>query len=468
MYGRKMDTDRIERRLRRLDVAVSRTERRIEMLSIVRDRYDTIVSGAVISAEVAREQFIVAAQIAFRDPYRALKAWERREWRTANLALEAPDEADIPGRVQAAIVNGKGGAGLSLRGRKRFGRDDADRTAACEALSSLGAARAEWLRSLRRAQTFSQAVDRKGRQIGQLKNRLRNVGLRRAELLEQLYELKAPPRDELRQEPSNQASQPGRPSLSAPELVDTGLVLDNARRRRARLDRAALRYQDRYELLKDAPIGADGKQPRNLETLERRLAGYRLRRGELTATLVKEQKRLPEGLEFTDDDVADLRELHRAYRTFVEERIKDARYPPDMPVVEREQLDRMARRAERLAKGIARYRSRIAELSDPEFDIPEKGNRSSGYQIPDSEQRDAALASAHRRLARAELRQRALRESLAAQRVLRPGPRTRAIHWELELAPEKDREERAEKARRRLDRLHRRERDRADGLEPEI
>ena len=35
---------------------------------------------------------------------------------------------------------------MSLRGRKRLGRDDADRMAACEALSTLGAARDEWLR----------------------------------------------------------------------------------------------------------------------------------------------------------------------------------------------------------------------------------------------------------------------------------------------------------------------------------
>jgi len=463
-----INADKIERRLRRLDAAVLRTERRIETLSAVRDRYHDVVAGAVISAEVSREQFVTAAQIAFRDPYRALKAWERREWRTANLALEAPDEADVPGQIQAAIVNGKGGAGLSLRGRKRFGRDNADRVAAHEALSSLGAARTEWLGSLRRAQMFSQAVDRVGRQIGQLKNRLRGPGLRRSELLEHLYSLKAPQPDEFKQQLNKQAPQANRPSLSVPEFVDTGVTLDNARRRRARLDRAALRYQDRYELLKEAPVGADGKSPPNLALLERRLAGYRLRRSELTATIVRAQKRLPEGLELTDDDLADLKELHRAYRMFLEERVKDARYPPDMPVGEREQLDRMARRAERLESGIARYRCRIAELSDPEFNIPEKGNPGSGYRLPDRGRRDAALASACRRLTRAELRQRALRESLAVQRVLSRDPRSRGIHWERDLAQEKDREKRAEKERRRLDRLYRKERDRADDLEPEI
>lgn len=462
------DSDKIERRLRRLDAAVLQTERRIETLSVVRDRYHDVVAGAVISAEVSREQFITAAQFAFRDPYRTLKAWERREWRTANLALEAPNEADVPGQVQAAIMNGKGGAGLSLRGRKRFGRDNADRVAAHEALSSLGAARTEWLRSLRRAQTFSQAVDRVGRRIGQMKNRLRNAGLRRADLLDRLYELKTPQREETTREPAERVSQTNRPSLSVPELVDTGVTLDNARQRRARLDRAAVHYQDRYELLKDAPIGADGKRAPNLEVLERRLAGYRLRRSELTATIVRAQKRLPEGLQLTDGDLADLKELHRAYRTFVEERIKDARYPPDMPLNERGQLDRIARRAERLEKGIARYRYRIAELSDPEFDIPEKGDRGSGYRLPDRGQRDAALASARRRLARAELRHRALRESLAAQKVLRRGPRSREMHWSKEIAREEDQEMRAETERRRLDRLYRKERDRADDLEPEI
>ena len=463
-----MDTDKIERRLRRLDAAVLRTERRIETLTVVRERYDNIVAGAVISAEVGREQFIAAAQIAFRDPYRALKAWERREWRTANLALEAPDEADVPGQVQVAIESGKGGSGLSLRGRKRFGRDDADRTAAREALSTLGAARAEWLRSLRRARTFSQAVDRTGRQIGALKNRLRSIELRRGELLEQLYSLKAPQRDEFKREPDNQAFQTNRPSLSVPELADTGIALDNARRRRARLDRAALRYRDRYEVLKDAPVGADGKKPPNLETLERRLAAYDLRRSELTATVVRAQKRLPEGIELSSDDITDLRELHRAYRAFVEERIEDARYPPDMRLDERGQLDRMARRAERLEKGIGRYRYRIAELSDPEFDIPDRGNRNSGYRIPDDRDREAVLALLRRRLARAELRQRALREGISAQTVLRSGPRRRGIHWEQGLAQEKDRERRAEKERRRLDRLYREERDRDDDLEPEL
>jgi len=48
----------IETRLRRLDAAVLRTERQVETLSVVRERYDNIVAGAVISAEVAREQFI--------------------------------------------------------------------------------------------------------------------------------------------------------------------------------------------------------------------------------------------------------------------------------------------------------------------------------------------------------------------------------------------------------------------------
>jgi len=463
-----INADKIERRLRRLDAAVLRTERRIEILSAVRDRYHDVVAGAVISAEVSREQFVTAAQIAFRDPYRALKAWERRERRTTNLAFEAPDEADVPGQVLAVIKAGKGGAGLSLRGRKRFGREDADRVAAHEALSSLGDARAEWLRSLRRAQMFSQAVDRVGRQVGQLKNRLRGIGLRRSELLEHLYSLKAPQPDEFKQQLNKQAPQTNRPSLSVPEFVDTGVTLDNARRRRARLDRAAVRYQDRYELLKGVPVGEDDKRPPNLVVLERRLSGYRLRRSELTATIVQAQKRLPEGIEVTDGDLADLKELHRAYRTFVEERIKDAQYPADMPVDEREQLDRMVRRAERLEKGIARYRHRIAELSDPEFDIPEKGNRSSGYRMPDRGQRDAALASARRRLARAELRHRALRESLAAQRVLSRNPRSRGIHWERDLAQEKDREKRAEKERRRLDRLYRKERDRADDLGPEI
>lgn len=462
------DADKIERRLRRLDAAVLRTERRIETLSVVRERYDNVVAGAVISAEVSREQFITAAQIAFRDPYRALKAWERREWRLANLALEAPSEADVPGQVQAEIKGGKGGASLSLRGRNRFGRDDADRLAAHEALSSLGAARAEWLRSLRRAQTFSQSVDRAGRQIGQLKNRLRNIGLRRVELLERLFELKAPQRDEPRREPVEQTTETNRPSLSVPELVGTGVALDNARRRRARLDRAAVRYQDRYELLKDAPVSADGKRPQNLEVLERRLAGYRLRRSELTATIIGAHTRLPEAIELTDDDLADLKELHRAYRVFVEERIKDARYPPDMPVGEREQLDRMARRAERLEKGIARYRYRVAELTDPEFDIPEKENRSSGYRIPDSGQRERTLETVRRRLVRAEVRHRALRESLAAQQVLRRGPLWRETHWSKEVAHEPDREKWAENERRRLDRLHRRERDRADDLEPDI
>jgi len=132
------DSDKIERRLRRLDAAVLHTKRRIETLSVVCERYHNIVAGAVISAEVSREQFTTAAQIAFRDPYRALKAWERREWRMANLLLEAPDEADAPGQVLAVIKVGKGGAGLSLRGRKRFGREDADRVAAHGGAFKLG------------------------------------------------------------------------------------------------------------------------------------------------------------------------------------------------------------------------------------------------------------------------------------------------------------------------------------------
>ena len=85
---------KLEKRIWRLDAVILRTERRVEMLSVLKDRYHDIVAGAMIAAEVSREQFIEAASLAFRDPYKALKGWERREWSLSNFALNVPNTVE--------------------------------------------------------------------------------------------------------------------------------------------------------------------------------------------------------------------------------------------------------------------------------------------------------------------------------------------------------------------------------------
>ena len=453
-----MDADRIERRLRRLDAAASRTERRAASLAAVHDHHAGNVFGAMVDAEASREQFIMAARVAFRDPYRALKVWERHEWRVANLTLESRDEVDVAAGAQSAIESSKGHTGLTLRGRTRLGRDDGERLAAREAFSGMAAARASWLLALRRARTFSQAKEQVGRQVDQLQNRLRSIRLRRSELLEQLHGLERSSPEPQARPSANSELQQHRPSLGPHESVATALTLRNATRRRERLDRAATRYLDSLK-----GFNPGGPPTAREESLERRLAAYKTRRSELTATIVRAEKRLPQGIEITDEAYADLKELHRAYAAFVDERQREARYPAHFSPREREHLDAMERRAARLEKGMERYSQRIAVLSDPEFDIPEKGDRDSAHQIRDPEKRQGALSSAQRRLNRAELRHRALRESLAAQALLLRHPQELDVRRENEAIP--DRETRAERERRRLARLYHKERSRADSLE---
>lgn len=448
-----MDADRIERRLRRLDAAAARTERRAASLAAVRDHHAGNLFGAMVDAEASREQFIMAARIAFRDPYRALKVWERHEWRVANLTLDSRDEVEIATGAQSAIENSKGHVGLALRGRTRLGRDDGERLAAREALSGMATARASWLLALRRARTFSQAKEQVARQVDQLQNRLRNIRLRRTELLEQLHQLDTPRREPPTRPLTNTEARQRRSSPGVGEFVDTALTLDNARRRRDRLDRAATRYLEDLALLK-------GAAPEGVRTtsLERRLGAYRARRSELTAAIQRAEGRLPEGIELTVEDLAEMKELHRAYAAFVEQRARQARYPAHLSVREREHLDFMERRAERLEKGIERYRQRIFDLSDPALDNPETRARDAG-----TDPRQRKLSAARQRLSRAEVRHRALRESLAAGTLFLRYPRELEVRKENELAP--DRETRAERERRRLARLYQRERSRADSLE---
>jgi hypothetical protein len=449
-----MDATGIERRLRRIDAAMARTARRAASLGSVIDHHADRVSGAVVDAEASREQFIMSARIAFRDPYRALKSWERHEWRIANLTLKTRDETEVARGAHAAVDNSKGRFGLELRGRRRFGREDSERIAAREALSEMADARSNWLLALRRGRTFSQARDRVGRDLRQAQNRLRSIRLRRAELLEQLREQTKSwsAREEKPPEAREETQQ--RAYAGAHEFVDRTLKLDNATRRRKRLDRRAGRYVTAIHSLRS--IDGDVKSPQ-AQSLERRVAAYRVRRSELNAVIARAKTRLPENLEVTEDLRADLKEMHRAYRAFAGKQERDARrYPPHLSPRERDQIDSVEQRTARLEKAVVRYRERVAILSDPEFNIPEKGDRDSGYKIRDPKKRQAALSAARRRLGLAELRHRDLRERQAAQTLSLWPSRKRDTRSQKEV--EADRAARAEQERRRLERLYRRER----------
>lgn len=442
---------------------MARAERRTASLGVVLDRHADRVFGAVVDAEASREQFIMCARIAFRDPYRALKAWERREWRVANLTLKIRDEGEVVRDAHAAVENSTGRSGLELRGRRRLGREDGERIAAREALSEMADARSNWLLALRRARIFSQARDRVGHDLRQSQNRVRSIRIRRAELLEQLREQTKSRSASKESARTGRKEKEERSYAGAREYVDTVLKLDNATQRCKRLDRRAGRYVTAIHSLKSIDDDAPSAQA---QSLERRVEAYRIRRSELNAIIARAKNRLPENFEITDELHADLKEMHRAYRAFAEKRERDARrYPPHLSPQERDQIDFMERRAARLEKGIVRYRERIAILSDPEFDIPEKGDRDSGYKMRDPKKRQAALSAARRRLDLAKLRHRDLRERQAAQALLLWPSREREVRVEKQV--EADRMVRAERERQRLERLYSRERrrDRERGRE---
>lgn len=462
-----MDSDRIEKRLRRLDAAVARTERRIATLAVVRDRHDNTVTGAVVRAEVSREVFITAAQVAFREPYRALKAWERHEWRLANLTLQPTSEEDIATGAHAAVSNSTKLAGLTLRGKTLFGRDDPERLAAREALRGMAGERANWLMAVRRARTYGLALEQVGKQIGSLKNRLRGIGIRRDELLERLNarDPVEPPVVNDRHEDERSRF---RPALDFQGSVEEGLVYATSQRRMERLDKAAVRYHEKRALFADAlPLDAQQRNP-HVRFLDRRIAAIRLRRSELTVAMAKAEQRLPEGISFSEDELADMRELHRAYGAFVEEQLEASRYPKEMTIGEREQLAAMARRADRLERGITRYEERLRTLNDPEFQIPEPDKGQSGYLVEDAEVRAGQVRVIRSRLSRAEVRRQALRETVATQTLLtRVLPRSVKMEVKQNRAVEQNaeaREKRAQKERDRLARLYQQARSRADSL----
>tara|TARA_R100000005_G_scaffold86783_1_gene55779 strand:- start:1818 stop:3227 length:1410 start_codon:yes stop_codon:yes gene_type:complete len=465
-----MDSDRIEKRLRRLDAAVARTERRIATLAAVRDRHDNTVTGAVVRAEVSRELFIAAAQVAFREPYRALKAWERHEWRLANLTLQPTSEEDIATGAHAAVANSTRLAGLTLRGKTLFGRDDPERLAAREALRGMAGERANWLVAVRRARTYGLALEQVSKQIGSLKNRLRGIGIRRDELLERLH-ARDPVEPTVVKERHEDERSRFRPALDVPASVEQGLAYVALKSRMDRLDKATQRYHERRAFFAEA-VPLD-QQPGNahLRFLDRRIAATHLRRSELTVAIAKAEQRLPEGISFSEDELADMRELHRAYGAFVEEQLEASRYPKEMTIGEREQLAAMARRAERLERGMKRYRERLRTLNDPEFQLPEPDKDRSGYLINDAEMRAGQVRMLQSRLARAEVRRRILREAVVTQtlpnRSLPSSVRLEVTRKRDDRTPDETaeaREKRAQKERDRLARLYQQARSRADSL----
>lgn len=465
-----MDSDRIEKRLRRLDAAVARTERRIAALAAVRDRHDNTVTGAVVRAEVSRELFIAAARVAFREPYRALKAWERHEWRLANLTLQTTSEEDIATGAHAAVASSTRLAGLTLRGKTLFGRDDPERLAAREALRGMAGERANWLMAVRRARTYGLALEQVSKQIGSLKNRLRGIGIRRDELLERLH-ARDPVEPTVTKDRHEEDRSRFRPALDFHASVEQGLAYVALKSRMSRLEKVTQRYLEQRAFYTEA-IPLD-RQPGNvhLRFLDRRIAAIHLRRSELTVAMAKAEQRLPEGISFSEDDLANMRELHRAYGAFVEEQREASRYPKEMTIGKREQLATMARRAERLERGIRRYQERLRTLNDPEFLLPEPDKDRSGYLIDDAERRADQVRMIQSRLARVEVRRQMLREAVVTQTL--PN-RALLLSVRLEVKQEREgravqqtaeaREKRAQKERDRLARLYQQARSRADSL----
>jgi len=474
-----MDAAQIERRLRRLDAAIGRTERRVAGLTAVRDFHDGKVVGAVGAAEVSQHHFVTAARLAFRDPYRAIKAWERHEWRLSKLTLTEPSDAEVATGAFGAVSNSAGLMGLTLRGRTILGRDDAERTVAREALATMGSHRAEWLGHVRRARVHGRALNQVGEQIRGLKNRLGSLRLRRDDLFNDLMTLPGDSRTRVAPLRPSASRQPERtsPTLSPPrrawrtplDAPEDAQDYDTVQRRLTALDRAQFRYlTKRDELARDINLPTDEKAQR-LAEVDRRLTACGSLKCELTARLTRGRPLLPEDVRLTETELADLREMRRALEAAIEEPL-DTRSLPGLTIPQRKTLADIERRAADLDRRMRRYKGLIATLTDPAHEVPVAGRPA--HRIPDPAVREATLEEARRRLARAEIRRSELADAVAAKRILaRAGTPEQRRDWKFiedlrawEREAGLSAEERDRRERDRLDRAYHQARSRGNSL----
>jgi len=473
-----MDAEGIERRLRRIDASIQRTERRVESLSAIRDFHDGRVVGGIGGAESSQHQFVFHARLAFRDPYRALKAWERHEWRISKLTLTERRDDEVVSGAFAAVSGQIGMMGLALRGRRMLGRDDAERIVAREALGRMSNIRTEWLACVRQARVHGQALNKVGAEIGRLKNRLRSARLRREDLFRDLMAL--PVSDLQRSEPARR----GRPASSEQTLVvpqpsrrwrtslrppEDAHDYAQVQRRLAVLDQAQLRYMAKRDRLEDDIGLMPAERAERIGQVDGRLSACRTIKRELAARLARGRPLLPEDVTVTDERLADLRDMRRV----LEESIRTPPRVADLPGLtppHRELLEGVERRVAKLDRQMVRYRGLIATLTDPAHDVPPVG--APAYRLPDPKVREATLKEARRRLARADARRAELADTLAAYSILgRAGSAEQRRDWKFieDLrAWERDAglsvEEHDRRERDRLDRAYRRARSRDKSL----
>lgn len=474
-----MNAEQIERRLRRIDAAIGRTERRVESLSAVRDFHDGKVVGAIGGAEVSQHHFAMAARLAFRDPYRALKAWERHEWRLSKLTLAAPSDADVAMGAFGAVSNSVGLMGLTLRGRTILGRDDDERTVAGEALATMGTHRAEWLGHVRRARLHGRALNQVGAQIRGLKNRVGSLRLRREELFNELMALPRDDRPHIAPLWPAASRQPERtaPTLAPPRRAwrapltapEDANDYERVQRRLAALDEAQFRYlTKRDELARDINLPTDEKA-QQLAEVDRRLTACGSLKRELTARLTRGRPLLPEDVRLTETELADLREMRRALEAAIDEPL-DVQRLPGLTAPQQKTLAALERRTANLDRRMRRYKGLIATLTDPGHDVPASGQPT--YRIPDPAVREATVREVERRLALAEARRSDLADAAAAHRILaRAGTPEQRRDWRFiadlrawEREASLSVEERDRRERDRLDRAYRQARSRGNSL----
>lgn len=473
-----MDAEGIERRLRRIDASIQRTERRVESLSAMRDFHDGRIVGAVGGAESSQHQFLFYARLAFRDPYRALKAWERHEWRLSKLTLAERRDDEVVSGAFAAVSDQIGMMGLALRGRRLLGRDDAERIVAHEALGRLASIRADWLASVRQARIHGQAFNNVGAEIGRLKNRLRSARLRREDLFQDLMAI--PVADLQRSEPVRRARPVSREqTLVAPQLSrrwraalrppEDARDYEQVQRRLAVLDQAQLRYMAQRDRLEDDIGLTPAEKTERIGQVDGRLAACRTIKRTLAARLARGRPLLPEDVTLTDERLADLRDMRRV----LEESIRTPPRVADLPGLsppQREILEGVERRVAKLDRQMDRYRGVIATLTDPEYRVTPSGAPT--YRLSDPKSREAALKEARRRLARADARRAELADTLAPYTILgRAGSPEQRRDWKFiedlqawEREASLSVEEHDRRERDRLDRAYRRARSRDKSL----
>lgn len=497
-----MSAARTERRLRRLQSGIDRYEDRLKAMAELRARHQRAEMEAAELSIAHKERFLDNLSIAFREPHRAMKAWQRHEWSAWNLTLEERSPADVAERTYNAMTSRLRISGLQLRGRRILGKDDGEREAAMTALARLADNRQKWIEYVRESRMHGRAALETERWTAPLRARLHGARQRHRALLADLYRDR---NEELAQDrktiPIPEHLLPKEPQPTQTERL--GPIMANADERRVaseqhyrlqsrmeRLRRGIIATRSRYVDANPSDVDIDLHDPQKTKSafeaatakhamLRQRLYAANLRYRELSAEARELIRRDPSFEPYSREDLDAMRELEQAYIEAIK-REHDPRMR-GMTEGQRNYVRFMEKREKRLNGYIEKYRTRLSVLNDWDYDFLHDPRRD-GKDIPREKRGweamqarrkevEAQSQSLRRRIHAATLIRDRLRQDLAMEPVRLPEQRIIDAHTNNRLlqmmrerqeaeqrAIEKEQDERAERARKR-----RRERERDSG-----